>query len=94
MVAARKRRSWKPTHRVVLVAGESRSVQCVQVMLARDGFAYTRFQWGNVLLPGLRRLAGGRWVLNCHSELAIAGQRTSWRVRTLAPKAAPRRAGV
>ena len=83
MAAIRHRRSWRPTHRVLLVTGENQSVQSVQVMLAADGFAYTRFQWKNVLLPSLRQSDGGRWVLNGHSELAIAGHRTAWRVQPL-----------
>ena len=85
MAVARGRRSWRPTHRVLLVAGENQSVQSVQVMLARSGFAYTRFQWDNVLLPGLKQSLSGRWVLNAHSELASAGYRTAWRVLPLTP---------
>ena len=85
MAIVRGRRSWRPTHRVLLVAGENQSVQSVQVMLVRSGFAYTRFQWDNVLLPGLKQSSSGHWVLNGHSELAIAGYRTGWRVLPLAP---------
>jgi len=85
MTVVRRHRAWNPTHRVLLVAGQNRSIQSVQVMLARDGFAYTRFQWDNVLLPALKQSTAGRWVLNGHSDLAVAGCRTAMRVLPLAP---------
>lgn len=83
MPAARRRHSWRPTHRVVLIAGANQSVQSVQVMRADDGFAYTRFQWDNVLLPSLRQSPRGHWVLNGHSDLAAAGHQTAWRIQPL-----------
>lgn len=85
MTVVRRRWAWNPTHRVLLVAGENQSIQSVQVMLTGDGFAYTRFQWDNVLLPALRQSTSGRWVLNGHSELAVAGYRTAMRVLPLEP---------
>lgn len=85
MTVVRRQRAWDPTHRVLLVAGENQSIQSVQVMLTREGFAYTRFQWDNVLFPALRQSAAGHWVLNGHSELAVAGYRTAMRVLPLAP---------
>lgn len=85
MTVVPRRWAWNPTHRVLLVAGENQSIQSVQVMLTRDGFAYTRFQWNNVLLPSLKRLSSGHWVLNGHSELAVAGYRTAMRVLPLEP---------